>query len=163
MATQPFRSLVLDILRVVRDAALHNEQLTAAEIFGRLDDRFYRYDFDPLWSRLARPDPQDREGAMAQLLNELTDLGLVAPHGDREESSGIGRWRIAESWQPPTPTITDGEGGNVPPPQDGGNQAGGPDDGGGGLREALSHPVLFALDLDDFEQLLEGLFETTTP
>jgi len=159
MATQGYRvhNLVLDILRIVRDAASRNEHLTAAEIFGRLDERIHRYDHDPLWRQLARPDPHEREGAMAQILGQLTELGLVTPHPSREGSSGFERWRVADTWKPLT---GNGDGGRDGPPPDEVGTAGGPGGGGGGgLREALGHPVLFAMDRDDFERFLEDLFE----
>ena len=41
----------------------------------------------------------------------------------------------------------------------GGGADGGSGGGGGGLRETLGHPVLFALDHNDFDHLVSGLFE----
>lgn len=159
MATRNYRvrNPVLDILRIIRDATARGEFLTGAEIFGRLDERMYWYGFDPLWSQLARPDPQEAEGAMADILDQLIELGLICQHSDREESSGFARWRAADTWR--ISPDKDGGGGDPPPPGDapaGGGPVGG---GGGGLREALSHPVLFAMDRDDFENLIDGLFE----
>ena len=76
---------------------------------------------------------------------------------DFEESSGMPRWRLSDTWQPlePPNNDNDGRGGDGQPPGDGGDEG----DDGGGIREALSHPVLFSLDQDDFDGLVNNLFE----
>lgn len=97
--------------------------------------------------------------AVRETLVSLADLGLVQKDTMREESSGFERWRIGEAWKPPErPYRGGGNGGNDGPgAPDGGG--GGDDGGGGGLRETLGHPVLFALDPEDFDNLVDGLFE----
>lgn len=85
-------------------------------------------------------------------LLDAEELGLVAPFENEAMLYENQRWRIADSWQPPGRS-GGGDDGRGPTRDDGdGNQ------GGGGLTEVLSHPVLFSLDKDDFEAVIEGLF-----
>lgn len=88
------------------------------------------------------------------LTDNLRGLGLINDWIDKE--SGQRHWSIADSWPPPKPPSDGGGGGgNI----SGGTGGGGNDNGGGGLREVLGHPVLFALARDDFNSLIDNMFE----
>lgn len=106
------------------------------------------------------PRRQERLLAVRRALLDAAELGLVTPVDRAEALDENQRWRIADTWQPPGRAgrgdRDDGGGGGRL-----GNPGGGDGDdnqGGGGLTEALSHPVLFSLDEDDFEVVVEGLF-----
>jgi len=109
--------------------------------------------------------------ALQPHLHYMEKLGLIrrvdTPEGDgRPALSG---WRLAladKAGENPTPdqlhadrTPGGGDGGN-----DGGQGRGGANSGdggadGGGIREVLSHPTLFALPQQEFEDFVSGLFD----
>ena len=86
-------------------------------------------------------------------MEELRELGLIK-QAPLQEHTGFPQWEVGDSWQPPQ--LDDNERPPVPPS----GNAGDPDDGGGGggMREVISHPLLFALDTDDFDKLVDNLF-----
>lgn len=96
-----------------------------------------------------------RLDSVRQALRDVEELGLVTPVNGSDQ-----RWRIADTWQPPAGGSGRDDGGS-----DGGGRSGDfsggdgdGDSGGGGLTEVLSHPVLFALDEESFDLVVEGLF-----
>jgi len=154
-------SLVLDLLRFLRDN-VRNRPLTLDEIREGILET-HPWEWRRADSFLFSPiNDIDTRTFIENALNSLEELGLVSGSVEFEESSGIPRWQIADSWQPPAPPDDgdDGRGGDdrqpPPPGEDGGDDD---DGGGGGIREALSHPILFSLDKDEFNGLLENLFD----
>jgi hypothetical protein len=107
--------------------------------------RYYRFE-------LAKKRINSEFNLIDFLTDYLRGLGLITDWIDKE--SGQRHWSIADSWPPPRPP-NDGGGGNI----GGGTGGGGNDNGGGGLREVLGHPVLFALARDDFNSLIDNIFE----
>lgn len=152
-ARLPNYDLVLKILQLFRERIGKQDAWTAEEIVEELGDPEYWYWRRVELMRFSLPDDpeiKDVAGLVEAILHSLAGLGLVNGNGDREESSGFQRWSIASSWQPPEPPRDGG-------PGDPGGTAGGGAEGGG-ITEALSHPVLFALDSDDFDELIDNLF-----
>lgn len=155
----PGYSLVLDIMQLFQRGVGIRSAWTAEEIWAQINEEVLRRrGYEELYFlRLGLPrDIRDRVKLIEAILGSLAELGVVSGEGKRETSSGFERWRIAPSWRPP----------ELPPSGDGGGDAPGAlneGDGqrgeGGGLRETLSHPVLFALDQDGFDQLVDGLFD----
>lgn len=145
-------SLVLDIMRLFQRSIGTRDEWTAEEVWAHIKDHphwYWDHELRFMFSRLSR-NIQGQIELVEAALRSLAELGVVSSEGDRETSSGFGRWRIASSWQPP----------GLPPGRDGGGNGDAPversagEDGegeGGGIREVLSHPVLFALDQDDFD------------
>lgn len=94
-------------------------------------------------------------GDLDLILEDFKDLGLIK-HAPNQEDTGFPQWEIGDSWKPPRNGDSDRNGEPPGPPN---RNAGGPDDGaGGGMREVISHPLLFALDDDDFDDLVDNLF-----
>jgi hypothetical protein len=151
-------SLVLDIMRLFRQGDGKQDAWTVEEIQAQISENlpWRRWYWEPHYLRRSLSgNIQDAPTVIRAILASLGELGVVSVHGERETSSGFERWRIAPSWRPPAlPPNGDG-GGDVPGAVNEGDGEGGE---GGGLRETLSHPVLFSLDQDDFDQLVDGLF-----
>ncbi|MYM95427.1 hypothetical protein [Duganella vulcania] len=97
-------------------------------------------------------------------LRYMADLGLLQPV--RTVGDGVvpplAKWRLSSAGElrRPPPWVTNGGGG--------GGRRGGDDrepergddgGGGGGVREVLSHPTLFALPQEEFEDFVQGLFD----
>lgn len=104
-------------------------------------------------------EQRERLRHLRHALFDAAELGLVTPVGRSEPFDENQRWRIADTWQPPRDARhydQDGRGGGGRPGGPGGDNDDG--QGGGGLMEALAHPVLFSLDEDDFETVIEELF-----
>ena len=170
MATaRPASSLFINVLEIFRDQIGAGNAWTVEEIWqALLDLRPMHFAERELWflygRRFSGRMPDEPLQWLSAALNDLAELGLVAPAGSPEESSGFPRWRIGESWRPPEPPSgggNDGGGGDgrIRPAADGGDG----DDGGGGLRETLGHPVLLALPQGDFDALVDGMFEEVQP
>jgi len=160
MATRYQRlSFELNLLRVIRDRSAKQSPVTKEELLSdlRAHEALWRY-YPILLYELANLLRSDPKQLIEETLESLAELGLVTRAADREETSGFERWQVADSWQPPIPPKSgDGYGGaDTPGTPDAG---GGDDDGGGGLREALGHPVLFALDKEDFAAMIADIFE----
>lgn len=150
-----FSSIVLEVIRCAR----LNPSLTLGEIEQAVRNRIseeniprgqHRWFLDPGMKH------ETRLFKVREALIEAEELGLVTPIDSTEELNDKQRWRIADTWQPPYRSGSDGGGG-------GNGRSGigrGDEDGdeGGGLIEALSHPVLFSLDEEDFEAIVDGLF-----
>ncbi|MGN8112117.1 hypothetical protein ACTJLB_29400 [Paraburkholderia sp. 22098] len=150
-------SLVLDMLRFFRDRIESKNVWTLPEIRESLFGDWSQWPFIDEYGTLPEPFFDDGvDEVIGNVLDSLSELGLVAIDSDYEATSGFPRWRLADSWQPPKPPKNDdgGRRGNSEPP--GGGDDG---DGGGGLREVLGHPVLFALDEGDFDRLIGDLFD----
>lgn len=155
----PGYSLVLDIMRLFQRSVGRRVAWTAEEIWVQINEEvFWSRSYEELYflRRGLPPDIRDPVKLIEAILGSLAELGVVSGEGERETSSGFERWRITPSWRPP----------ELPPGGDGGsdvpgtlNEGDGQGGEGGGLRETLSHPVLFALDQDDFDQLVDGLFD----
>lgn len=154
--------LITDILHFFRDRVGESRSYTVEEVLHGLQEQ----DFDPsrhsdayyYWRRrllLERIHSYPRY--LARFLGVLAELDLVVPDDSSEDSSGIQTWRIGDSWRPREPPRGGGRGDGPigPSGDDGGSND---DDGGGGLREALGHPVLFALPEDAFDELVSDLF-----
>lgn len=163
----PYRSepsLLIAVLRFFRDRIGTSSAWTVEEIWHALqvDNRWARYEFgfDYYWGRLGTRDFDTPQQWLTAVLQSFAEMGLVAVDNISEESSGFQRWRIGDSWRPSEPPSGgDGGGRNIAPTAGGGEE----DDGGGGLREALGHPVLLALPLDEFNELVNGLFGEVQP
>lgn len=156
-------SLVIALLRIIRDANAGVQGLTREDLLEKVVRSRYSYLIDEpdryYWPYLLDEMPYDDQlRLMDEFLGSLADLGLIAQSHESNQMGEFKSWRIADSWRPPRPP--DGGGGG-----DGGNDnilgagAPGDDDEGGGLRETLGHPVLFALPTDEFDDLTAGLFE----
>ena len=157
---EPGYSLVLDIMRLFQRIGTRGAW-TAEEIWVRINEetpgfRWYEEPYLLRW-RVSQ-DIRDPVELIEAALRSLAELGVISGEGERETSSGFERWRIAPSWQPPELPSGRGGGGDGDVPGER-NEGDGEDGEGGGIREVLSHPVLFALEKDDFEQLVAGLFE----
>lgn len=141
----PFPSYVLTILKAFQYANNPARSLTRDELIGLcLDGR----------NGVDRISSERLVIRIEKILHELTELGLITPDVEYEQTSGLMRWRVADYWRPPP---NDGGGGRGDNKSSETNESN--DGGGGGLRETLGHPVLFALDHNDFDHLVSGLFE----
>lgn len=159
MATyRPASSISTAVLQIFKDQIGTSSAWTVEEIWQVLRQDVYmpyrdiEFDF-----YFFRDHPDTPVQWITTVLKDLAKLGLVKPANSPEESSGFSRWSIGDSWHPPEPPSGDGGGGGgdrINPGADDGDS-----DGGGGLQEVLGHPVLLALDQDDFDDLVEGLFE----
>jgi hypothetical protein len=145
-ARYPYFFSIADILVVLRQASEIGSSLSAEEI----------------WEELLRPHSRPRS-AWSEIINaelrDLSALGLVEIDANAPED-GSPRWRCGAAWDL---KISRGEGDNGrfdrnPPPP--GNDEGDNEGGAGGLREVLSHPVLFALSAADFETVLQAAVGT---
>ena len=146
---------VIALLQIFREKAGLGSALTIEEIREelviRLRPPYYKYYYYVT---------RDSGEWINSTLQDLGELGLVVADETREESSGFKRWRIGGGWRPPEPPSGGGGDGNRDTPAVG---DGDDDNGGGGLRETLEHPVLFALDREDFDGLVDGLFNEDQP
>lgn len=160
---RPGEDFALDVLEVARRLLRKQNACHAAEIWAELSrllgggaylEYHYPYHVRRFW-------PESPIAAIEAALSRLEDLGLVRNNADREESSGLPIWGLADSWQPPDPPGNGGDfnGGDGP----GGGGDGDDGDGGGGLAEVLGHPVLFALADEDFDELVDTLFDGANP
>lgn len=154
----PGYSLVLDIMRLFQRGFGARDAWTAEEIWAQINKevRGWRWYKELYFRRRGLPqDIRDPVKLIGAILDSLAELGVVSREGERETSSGFERWRSGPALRPP----------ELPPSGDGGDVPGAPNEGdgeggeGGGLTETLSHPILFALDQEDFEQLVDGLFD----
>jgi hypothetical protein len=159
MATSHYEpSVFLAVLRIFKDRIGAGSAWTVEEIWEALGEVDRRHDLalDFEFYRLGLGDYKTPQQWLTAALHSMADLGLVAIGDSPEESSGFPRWRIAESWRPPEPPRGgDGGGSNSGPTNDDGDDG----DGGGGIRETLGHPVLFALPGEDFDDLVNALFD----
>jgi len=161
MATSNFPpSLEIAVLQVFRSRIGANSAWTVEEIWDAVcPDHFS----DPFffWREYLFTSYDSPQQWLNSSLLYLAELGLVAQAESSEESSGFPRWRLGQSWSPPEPPSGggDGGGGRIGPSAEDGDG----DEGGGGLQEALGHPVLLALSQDDFDELVDGLFEEVQP
>lgn len=135
--------------------------MTIEEIAQELMNRFFRnFKYYRNYQRseyylsrriLFNTNFRELQDFLTNVLEDLAELGLVTP-ASPEESSGFSRWRLGDSWHPPEPPSDGGDG----PPTDSSDDNEG---GDGGVREVLGHPVLLALTREDFDELVDGLFE----
>lgn len=154
-ARHPFRSIVVRLLQIMRDANAQQRDLTQIEMQAELSS-YDGYDDYSLGDHILY-DPAPNE-ALSAILDDMVELGLLRraePQGD----TGFDRWGLAATWKPVNGRQ---DGGNDLPPIDPGDGSDG-DDGAGGLREVLGHPLLFALPPDDFDELLESMFAEVAP
>lgn len=139
-------TLVIEVLRVMREALMRGERLTTAEVVSRLpEQRRWYYDF---YRHLAL-----LEDEVESIIRQLTDLGLVREDRGDCPVDGAERWTNGLDWTPGGGGGNEGGRGT-----DGPGQPRGGDGGGGGIKEVLGHPVLFALPAADFNAVLENLF-----
>lgn len=102
----------------------------------------------------------ERQADVHRALVDTEKLGLVTLVNGSREPLESQRWRVAETWQPPTKSDDD----DVDGGSDGGGRfgtpggGGGDNQGGGGITEVLSHPILFSLDEEAFEGVVTDLF-----
>jgi hypothetical protein len=145
MASRP-RTVGGFLLQLIREGTDNGHFPTEEELFEkiRISRWWYRYGF---YSEFRGLD------GLGPILEELRDLGLIK-QARLQEDTGFAQWEVGDSWKPPR------HGDNDRPPVPPGGNAGGPEegDGGGGMREVISHPLLFALDTDDFDELVDNLF-----
>ncbi|WP_156794550.1 hypothetical protein [Herbaspirillum seropedicae] len=98
-----------------------------------------------------------RLSVVRKALEEAAELGLVVASSLEEAPFFMQTWNVSDSWHPPQyPKDGRGNVGNMPPgrnepPIDDGNN----DDGSGDITETLSHPIIFSLDDDAFEALVD--------
>ncbi|MFW6849960.1 hypothetical protein ACN262_03780 [Burkholderia gladioli] len=146
------RAIIIALLNVVRDAHANDEFLTIESIVERVSAQYAPFRNDrPRRSDDLLASPHD--AWWGHVMDDLSELGLVEQmtgHGDQENEV---RWRMGASWQPPPSNNGGGRG------RDDGPDAPRDDDEGGGIREVLGHPMLFALDVEQFDELLARMFE----
>lgn len=136
------------LLQLIREASDNGHYPTESELLEKIKMSGW---WQPWPYYLVSRDITDLD----LMLEDFMDLGLIK-HAPNQEDSGFPQWEIGDSWKPPRGGDSDRNG--TPPRPPSGN-ADGPDDGaGGGMREVISHPLLFALDADDFGNLVDNLF-----
>lgn len=162
MATyHPASSISTAVLQIFKDQIGTSSAWTVEEIWQVLiNDVYMPYRDFEFEFYFFRDYPDTPLQWLTIVLKDLAKLGLVKPANSPEESSGFSRWSIGDSWHPPEPPSGNGggDGGRINPGADDGG-----DGDGGGLQEVLGHPVLLALDQDDFDDLVDGLFEEVQP
>lgn len=148
----PEDRFVVDVLRLFHRGAGGRESWAQEEILAQINSE---WPWSNLYFRHRWRSTEEQLESVEAVLDSLAELGLIAEDRDREESSGFRRWRVAQSWQPGEQAGGRNDGGDVPRGTTEGDEG---DGDGGGLQESLSHPVLFALDHEDFDRLVDGLF-----
>lgn len=154
MASRPSNSTAIALLRLIRDASAQQRALSVAEMMLELRELDSTFLKDYLNHSAGYSHNAER---LNRLLAELKDLGLVGSSSIHPDT-GMQLWTVGENWHPARADGGD-SGGDNRPPRPPGNDGGDPDGGdGGGIREVLSHPLLFSLDQTDFDQVVDTLF-----
>lgn len=137
------------------------------------DDRLERllqgYDlFRDVFYRMSRESPplHITPKDIVRHLHGMREMGLIEYAGvpDHRAEPRLSRWRLTaatgrDDAPPPDGNRSNGGRNDGGRGNTGGNDQGGNDDGRGGIREILSHPILFALPEPEFDNWINGLFE----
>ena len=162
--------IAIALLKIFRDNRGDFKWFTRDELISRLkneieEDILFVYSVLENGSRrengapLADSDVIDY--AVDYLVEDLIKLDLIVSDESGGKKKGQSRWRISAAWRPRSPDGGSGGGigGGVGGGGGGGGGGGENNNNGDGLREVLRHPVLFALTDEDFDDLVNEMFE----